>query len=201
MPDRFDPDHRRAPGSETWNEMSRRVGRGLDTVIERHPGETIVVVSHGGVIIQALARWIGLDLASDAASAWFDPANTSLTECRLGSSPYSPRSASLQLVRYNDHAHLSGSSLNGKKTLEAGVHPEERLAAVRAKGGSQKFVLFWGHRRERDGRPGAGCFSQWWPADVVVDSITYPTAEHWMMAEKARLFNDADGGGESSSRP
>jgi predicted NAD-dependent protein-ADP-ribosyltransferase YbiA (DUF1768 family) len=77
--------------------------------------------------------------------------------------------------------------------LEVRVRPEERLAAVRAKGGSQKFVLFWGHRRERDGRAGWGCFSQWWPEPFVVDSVTYPTAEHWMMAEKARLFEDADG--------
>jgi probable phosphoglycerate mutase len=110
MPTPFDADHRRAPGSETWNEMAERVGRGLDAVVDRHPGETIVIVCHGGVIIQALARWIGLDLSSDASPAWFDPANTSLTECRLGSSPHSARSAGLKLVRYNDHAHLLSRS-------------------------------------------------------------------------------------------
>jgi ribA/ribD-fused uncharacterized protein len=73
------------------------------------------------------------------------------------------------------------------------VRPEERLAVARAAGRSQKFVLFWGHRPERDGRIGWGCFSQWWPAPIIIDSITYLTAEHWMMAEKARQFDDVDG--------
>ena len=76
------------------------------------------------------------------------------------------------------------------------MDPEDRLAAARAArraGKSQKFVFFWGHRPERDGRLGRGCFSQWWPAPFTIDSVTYPTAEHWMMAEKARLFEDRDG--------
>lgn len=53
-----------------------------------------------------------------------------------------------------------------------------------------KFLFFWGHRPTRDGSISASCFSQWWPADFVVNDITYKTAEHWMMAGKARLFND-----------
>jgi ribA/ribD-fused uncharacterized protein len=32
--------------------------------------------------------------------------------------------------------------------------------------------------------------SQWWPAQFTVAGRRYPTAEHWMMAEKARLFGD-----------
>ncbi len=39
---------------------------------------------------------------------------------------------------------------------------------------------------------GPGCFSQWWPSPFTVDGITYATAEHWMMAGKARLFDDAE---------
>ncbi len=50
-----------------------------------------------------------------------------------------------------------------------------------------------GHKPEPDGSIGKGCLSQWWPASFVVDGITYPTAEHWMMAGKARLFNDGQG--------
>jgi ribA/ribD-fused uncharacterized protein len=76
------------------------------------------------------------------------------------------------------------------------VDPDDRFAAVRAArrvGKSQKFVFFWGYRPERDGRLGRACFSQWWPAPFTIDSVTYPTAEHWMMAEKARLFEDRDG--------
>lgn len=52
------------------------------------------------------------------------------------------------------------------------------------------FLFFWGHRPERDGRVGPGCLSQWWPAAFEVDGVRYATAEHFMMAEKARLFGD-----------
>jgi hypothetical protein len=34
------------------------------------------------------------------------------------------------------------------------------------------------------------CLSQWYPAPFDVDGQQYPTAEHFMMAEKARLFGD-----------
>jgi ribA/ribD-fused uncharacterized protein len=61
--------------------------------------------------------------------------------------------------------------------------PEERRAD--AAGAGQRFVFFW---KERDLEP--GCLSQWWPAPFVVDGMTYATAEHWMMAGKARLFED-----------
>jgi ribA/ribD-fused uncharacterized protein len=34
------------------------------------------------------------------------------------------------------------------------------------------------------------CFSQWYEARFTVDGISYPTAEHFMMAEKAGVFTD-----------
>ena len=37
---------------------------------------------------------------------------------------------------------------------------------------------------------GAECLSQWYRADFEVDGFQYSTAEHYMMAEKARLFCD-----------
>ncbi|MFF8954520.1 NADAR family protein [Streptomyces sp. NPDC014894] len=54
------------------------------------------------------------------------------------------------------------------------------------------YLHFWGHAPRRDGRIGASCLSQWWPSPFVVDGVRYATAEHWMMAAKARLFGDAD---------
>ncbi|RYZ28700.1 MAG: NADAR family protein, partial [Sphingobacteriales bacterium] len=36
------------------------------------------------------------------------------------------------------------------------------------------------------------CLSQWWDAPFKADSKQYPTAEHYMMAQKARLFGDED---------
>ncbi|MFE3642185.1 NADAR family protein [Streptomyces sp. NPDC059169] len=55
-----------------------------------------------------------------------------------------------------------------------------------------KYLHFWGHTPRRDGAIGAACLSQWWPAPFTVDGIEYATAEHWMMAGKARLFGDTD---------
>jgi ribA/ribD-fused uncharacterized protein len=88
------------------------------------------------------------------------------------------------------------SARRGRWQTEAHVRHENRLAAALAvhnAGAPQKYVLFWGHRPERNGRTGRGCFSQWWPVPVSIGAVTYPTAEHWMMAEKARLFDDKEG--------
>ncbi|MGW3726650.1 NADAR family protein [Streptomyces sp. NPDC000851] len=62
---------------------------------------------------------------------------------------------------------------------------------VRA-GAHIKYLHFWGHRPRSDGRVGPSCLSQWWPSPFTVDEVEYATAEHWMMAAKARLFEDAE---------
>jgi ribA/ribD-fused uncharacterized protein len=59
-------------------------------------------------------------------------------------------------------------------------------------GAKPRFLFFWGHRPSASGRLGPECLSQWWPAPFVVDGVRYPTAEHFMMAEKARLFGDGE---------
>jgi ribA/ribD-fused uncharacterized protein len=51
-----------------------------------------------------------------------------------------------------------------------------------------KFVFFWG--AESRGGVGAECLSQWYPSPFDVEGTTYATAEHFMMAGKARLFGD-----------
>lgn len=53
-----------------------------------------------------------------------------------------------------------------------------------------KFLFFWGHQPNKDGSITQSCFSQWWYSPFEIKNITYKTAEHWMMCEKARLFND-----------
>lgn len=52
------------------------------------------------------------------------------------------------------------------------------------------FLFFWGHRPSRTGELTQSCLSQWWPSSFVVEGTRYPTAEHWMMAWKARMFGD-----------
>ena len=66
------------------------------------------------------------------------------------------------------------------------------LVARAASGENVKYLPFWGHRPHPGGRPGPSCLSQWWPAPFTVGGVTYASAEHWMMAGKARLFGDAE---------
>lgn len=60
------------------------------------------------------------------------------------------------------------------------------------KGKRIKYLFFWGHQKSKSGDITSSCFSQWWTSPFVVDDIKYDTAEHWMMAQKALLFNDKD---------
>jgi conserved hypothetical protein, ribA/ribD-fused len=53
-----------------------------------------------------------------------------------------------------------------------------------------EFLMFWGHRTNKDGQIGKSCFSQWFAASFDIDGQSYRTTEHWMMASKARIFGD-----------
>jgi ribA/ribD-fused uncharacterized protein len=55
-----------------------------------------------------------------------------------------------------------------------------------------KYIFFWGYTPSKDGSVQKTCFSQWWLSDFTVDGEVYKTAAHWMMAEKARLFDNED---------
>lgn len=68
----------------------------------------------------------------------------------------------------------------------------DALEAALASGGEATWLYFWRHRDTDSVNPGPGVFSQWFPSPFVVDGETYATAEHWMMAGKARLFGDHD---------
>ena len=60
------------------------------------------------------------------------------------------------------------------------------------KGRKQKFLFFWGHQKLKNGEIGQSCLSQWWNSEFEINGIKYFSAEHFMMAEKARLFNDSE---------
>ncbi len=65
------------------------------------------------------------------------------------------------------------------------------LESTKAKfesGERMKYLFFWGHTKKRD--ISKSCFSQWYESSFEQDGILYKTAEHWMMAEKAKLFGD-----------
>lgn len=54
-----------------------------------------------------------------------------------------------------------------------------------------KFIFFWGHKTKSH-EVSKSCFSQWYPAPFILDDVRYSSAEHYMMAEKARIFNDME---------
>jgi hypothetical protein len=65
------------------------------------------------------------------------------------------------------------------------------LVEAMQKGWRPKWAFFWGHTPSKDGSATKAAFSQWWAGHPFeVDGIRYATAEHYMMAEKARLFHD-----------
>jgi ribA/ribD-fused uncharacterized protein len=65
-----------------------------------------------------------------------------------------------------------------KTQIELQFHPE--------------YLFFWGHTPRKPGIIDKSCFSQWYASTFIVNGIVYQTAEHWMMAGKASLFNDSD---------
>ncbi len=100
-------DRARAPGWETWTEMGVRVAKALTGLVKHHPGETIVVASHGGVVAQSMMHFLALHELATTPRAWISPDNTSITEWCFASNPYHGETMPLELVRYNDFAHLS----------------------------------------------------------------------------------------------
>jgi ribA/ribD-fused uncharacterized protein len=61
------------------------------------------------------------------------------------------------------------------------IRTNEELLTFVAEGGKPEYHFFW-----------HGPFSQWEPSSFFIDKEHYPTAEHYMMAEKARFFEDRD---------
>ena len=63
------------------------------------------------------------------------------------------------------------------------------LIALQEQGQVLDYLCFWGHKQAGQGID-KSCLSQWFPAAFSIDAVRYPTAEHYMMASKARLFDD-----------
>ena len=63
------------------------------------------------------------------------------------------------------------------------------LVAALEAGLSPRFLFFWGHTPKATS-VGPWVLSNWFASPFTIDGVTYATNEHWMMAEKARLFGD-----------
>jgi probable phosphoglycerate mutase len=94
-----DPYAETFPGGETVAAFHHRVGTTLRTVLGRHPGASMVVVCHGGVIDAVLRAAL-----RTPPTGMFEihTLNASLTELVL------VKPGRWRLERYNDSAHLAG---------------------------------------------------------------------------------------------
>jgi ribA/ribD-fused uncharacterized protein len=68
------------------------------------------------------------------------------------------------------------------------IRTKDELVEFVARGKKAKYLCFWRHTKNNSQQVSKTCFSQWYGSKFEVDGIVYPTAEHFMMAEKARLF-------------
>lgn len=94
-----DPFGETFPGGETIAAFHYRVGLALYDVLQRHPGRTIVVACHGGVVDATFRQLLR---APSTGNFQLHTLNTAITEFR------SVPLRSWQLLRYNDAAHLAG---------------------------------------------------------------------------------------------
>lgn len=92
-----DPWATRRPGGESMEDLFRRCGDAFQALRARHPGQRVLVFTHGGVVRVA----VGLALGGVPANAWarLSVSNTSISRVLLGE-------GSGALLGFNDDAHL-----------------------------------------------------------------------------------------------
>lgn len=99
---RWDDDpHFAPPNGESPRSFNRRVVDSLQELIERHPGQTVLVVTHGGVIATVLASWIG-----KGPDDWqrFDPHNCAISILQWDGEGW-------RALMVNDIAHLPAEAV------------------------------------------------------------------------------------------
>jgi probable phosphoglycerate mutase len=96
-----DPERPLSPGGESYRDLLSRAATVVEQLANEHRGKTVLVVSHGGVILAATLRLLGLE------PRWLAPelANTSVTEWVRN------RDGIWLLGRFNDAAHLESRRL------------------------------------------------------------------------------------------
>lgn len=87
------------PNSEPSLDFRRRVGYSIEGIMAAHPGETVIVACHGGVINVVVAQILGLDI-----DFVFRPAHASVHRFRFGN-------GRRVIESLNDHAFLRSSDL------------------------------------------------------------------------------------------
>ena len=96
-----DPFRRWAPGAETWAEFYLRSGARLRLVAHDHPGQTVVVVGHGGIIGASFIALGSLPIDQGVAVTR-ETVNSSITEWQWTGTAW-------RLIRFNDADHLEAA--------------------------------------------------------------------------------------------
>ncbi len=92
-----DPHQPFAPGGESWMDFYERCEQALATLVQRHPGERVILVVHGGVIEQAMKI---LERKDPMVRLKLRTEHCSLTEIEFDGDVR-------RLLRYNDRAPLA----------------------------------------------------------------------------------------------
>jgi probable phosphoglycerate mutase len=92
-----DPGAPLAPGGESWLEFYDRCEKAIVSIVERHRGQRVILVVHGGVIEQAMKM---LERHAPAVRMRLRTENCSITEIEFDGE-------SRRLLRYNDRAPLA----------------------------------------------------------------------------------------------
>ena len=121
-----------SPGGESWAIFLARAGAALNRVVERHPGQTVAVICHGGILSASFFHAAGLGPTASRQLS-FDPHNTSITHWRFfpphadtgraWDATVGPR---WSLVTFNDAAHLEAERLDGASHEAVPTPVEER---------------------------------------------------------------------------
>ena len=115
-----DPMHTSPPGGETLQEVEVRVEAALDTIVQRHPEETTVVVAHGGTLRVVICIALGLPLES----YWqFDFDLASLSELNV----YDEGAI---LKRLNDTGHLRRCEKSSHEAVDEPARATGKLTLV-----------------------------------------------------------------------
>jgi probable phosphoglycerate mutase len=90
-----DPHRELSPGGESWSGFVARAGAALADLVERHPGQLVVVATHAGVVEASLRSFWPFGEASASARLGLRTDHASLTEWEFSADR-------AILCRYND---------------------------------------------------------------------------------------------------
>jgi probable phosphoglycerate mutase len=97
-----DPSKPIAPGGETWTGFVARAAAALERLVEAYQGQTVVAVTHAGVIEASVLRFLPVD--SRVARLGLHTAHASLTVWQHRGGPEGAAGRRWLLERYNDAA-------------------------------------------------------------------------------------------------